>query len=74
MVLVSFGIGRKLRPIFSFGFGIGPKPKTWFRSYTKSELHFSDVTSYKIYTLVSVAFIVMKTLIYEIALQIIVIF
>ena len=34
MVSVSFGIGRKLRPIFSFGFSIGPKPKRWFRSYT----------------------------------------
>ena len=30
----NFGIGWKLRPIFSFGFGIGPKPKRWFRSYT----------------------------------------
>ena len=30
MVSVSFGIGRKLRPIISFG----PKPKRWFRSYT----------------------------------------
>ena len=36
MVSVSFGIGRKLRPIFSFGFGIGPKPKRWFHSYTRS--------------------------------------
>ena len=27
--------------IFSFGFGIGPKPKRWFRSYTTARL-FSD--------------------------------
>ena len=33
MVLVSFGIGLKLRPIFSFGFGIGPKPNRWFWLY-----------------------------------------
>ena len=36
MVSVRFGIGRMFRPIFSFGFGIGPKPKRWFRSYTLS--------------------------------------
>ena len=33
-LLISFGIGWKLRPIFSFGFCIGPKPKRSFRSYT----------------------------------------
>ena len=41
MVLVSFGIGRKLWPIFSFGFCIGPKPKRWFRSYTR-HLNFKE--------------------------------
>ena len=30
MVSVSFGIGRKLRLIFSFGFVIRPKPRRWF--------------------------------------------
>ena len=38
MVSVSFCIGLELRPIFSFGFGIGPKPKRWFQSYTTSSL------------------------------------
>ena len=52
MVSVSFGIGRKLRPIFSFGLGIGPKPKRWFRSYNTFQIvqilvhsHFDLVSS-----------------------------